>query len=151
MRGIYAPPDSEAEEERLQEAVDMFLLTGAIKLFREEQGEEGGWEHHTMLAHESVKTVDHQKLSEKISDIWEGAGYNGGPGFQRLEKLFYDGVNQEPSLKEVSKDRGKENAFPKRFEELLGHIGEAMSRINKEPVRVVNAEGEAPDFNADKV
>ena len=151
VRGIYAPPDSEAEEERLQEAVDMFLLTGAIKLFREEQGEEGGWEHHTMLAHESVKTVDHQKLSEKISDIWEGAGYNGGPGFQRLEKLFYDGVNQEPSLKEVSKDRGKENAFPKRFEELLGHIGEAMSRINKEPVRVVNAEGEAPDFNADKV
>ena len=43
----------------------MFLLTGAIKLFREQHGVPT-FRHHTMLAHESVRRADHLELANEI-------------------------------------------------------------------------------------
>ena len=50
VRGIY-----EDTGDRLQEALDAFVLTGALKLYRADHGvPEGPFRHHTMLVHESV-------------------------------------------------------------------------------------------------
>ncbi|WP_432185996.1 Z1 domain-containing protein [Streptomyces sp. Tue6028] len=129
VRGIY-----EDTGDRLQEAMDAFLLTGALKLYRADHGvPEGPFRHHTMLVHSSVRTNDHAELAERIRDMWSRADYTGPDGHARLESLLSSDFQR-------CSDTGLPN--PVSYVALKPYIFRARQLINSggSPVIVVNGD-----------
>ncbi|MGQ4732231.1 Z1 domain-containing protein [Streptomyces sp. Ju416(a)] len=145
VRGIY----DDAHGDRLAEALDAFILTGALKLYRASHDPflESHFRHHTMLVHESVRMAEHADLALRISSMWHRAGYTSQEGHSRLEALFTsdflpfaaDGLRT-----------------PASYEELRPHVARARQLINSggTPVLVVNGDTERdydqPDLDFDR-
>lgn len=123
--------------EKLLEAIDAYILSGAVKLYRETQsGKIGHFRHHTMLVHESVKTSDHGVVANDIRSVWKSAGYSSPAGQARLKKLFDD------DFLPVAKAHA-DGPFPKTFEELKVYIPQVVTNVTKDggdPVIVVNGD-----------
>jgi hypothetical protein len=141
--------DGKIRDDRLQEAMDAFVLTGAIKKFRHDRAGNGvdDFRHHTMLYHQSVRTVDQKQVKADLLKMWSKAGYDSpGPALKRLKILF------ESDFRRVWEDRGRHSRFPTRFDELLPFVGQALDEIRKDgdPVLMVNsADGaDVPDFDS---
>lgn len=142
----------DTEETSLREAVDMFVLTAAMKLYREATGlGYGYYRHHTMLVHESRLTIDHRELLARLRRLWLTGGYTGPTGHARLRGLF------ERDLLPVSRVRADGFAIPASFDELAPYIGIAWQNIGGDdrPVIVVNGDqdierGEA-DFDGSRI
>ncbi|MFC8081353.1 Z1 domain-containing protein [Streptomyces sp. NPDC057340] len=131
VRGIY-----DSTGDRLQEALDSFVLTGALKLYRAAHGvPEGPFRHHTMLVHESVRMAEHDALAQRITTMWNHAAYTGPQGHTRLASLFDRDflAHADGSL-----------PTPATYAELKSHVAEARRLINKggTPVIVVNGDSE---------
>lgn len=141
------PIDGENVEAALQEALDMFVLTGAIKLFREQaERTPGRFKHHTMLVHESVRQADHLQLAEEIRGLWRNAGYYGASGRRRLEELF------ETDVEEVMAARHGEEQVPPSFAAVKPFIGEVVARVEggtNDPVLIVNSDSDAAKEEVD--
>ncbi|MEU6666260.1 Z1 domain-containing protein [Streptomyces sp. NPDC046727] len=143
VRGIY-----DSTGDRLREALDAFVLTGALKLYRADHGVPAGpFRHHTMLVHESVRMAEHAALAERIETMWRNAAYTGPEGHTRLAALFdkdfhthADGLLPAPTT----------------YTDLKPYVHEARRLINKggSPVIVVNGESERdyaqPDLDFDR-
>jgi Z1 domain. len=141
------PNKKRPEENRLLEAVDAFVLTGALKKFREHRNGIQ-FKHHTMLFHHSVRTGDQMAVVQELRRLWRKAGFaSPGAAAVRLEQLL------ESDFRPVWIDRGRSLglAFPKSYSELRPFVGEALDEIRKgiTPVLMVNsAEGhDTPDFD----
>lgn len=140
--------DGRTNPNHLQKAIDSYILAGAIKLFREKSGHR--FKHHTMLVHHSVKTGTHKDIHDLVLEQFNGGGYRGGPGVERLRELF------ENDFKPVSQAQEPDLPFPGSFRELGEHIMECLGRIEaKMPVRVVNGDKKfkdhLPDFNVENI
>lgn len=73
----------------LLNALDAFVLSGAVKLYREANGlGSGHFRHHTMLVHESVRTAEHSDLADEIRNLWGSAGYSSPTGMARLRLMY---------------------------------------------------------------
>ncbi|MGW4851151.1 Z1 domain-containing protein [Streptomyces sp. NPDC004288] len=131
--------DSEEDTAALQEALDMFVLTAAMKLYREDNGVgERHFQHHTMLIHESVRTADHRELHVKVGQLWWSSGYTGPQGHKRLRTLF------EEDVAPVSRVRAEGFAVPATYDELSPYVGTAAIRIggDDQPIIVVNGDSD---------
>ncbi|MFD7622360.1 Z1 domain-containing protein [Streptomyces sp. NPDC059802] len=120
--------------DRLQEAMDAFVLTGALKLYRADHGVPAGpFRHHTMLVHESVKTDDHADLALHINTRWHKAGYTSHEGHARLERLLADDFARHA-------DDGLPT--PSDYADLRPYVSRARQHINSggNPVVVVNGD-----------
>ncbi|MGW3657519.1 Z1 domain-containing protein [Streptomyces sp. NPDC005151] len=129
VRGIY-----EDTGDRLQEAIDAFVLTGALKLYRADHGVPAGpFRHHTMLVHESVKMDDHADLAERIKTLWDRAGYMSREGHARLEALF------GADFRTYATDG---LPTPDSYAELRPYISPTLQRVSSggSPVIVVNGD-----------
>jgi len=126
----------DGESGRLREAIDMFVLTGAVKLYREEQGLGVGYfRHHTMLIHQSVKIAEHKELANLVRQLWHASAYNGGSGLDRLQQLYDDDVVP------VTDARAVEQPMPASFETLKPFLAKAIQKIESaDPVLVVNSD-----------
>ncbi len=126
-------------------ALDSFVLTGAIKLFRESKGAKP-YRHHTMLVHESVKQAEHDAVANDFKALWKSAGYSQAKSLSRLEKLWAE------DFAVVSAARGSELANPSSFGELEEFIGAAYDKISvgTSPVIVVNGAAEK-DYKQDSL
>ncbi|MFF8634432.1 Z1 domain-containing protein [Streptomyces pilosus] len=131
VRGIY-----DSTGDRLQEALDAFVLTGALKLYRAHHGTpDGPFRHHTMLVHESVRMAEHAALALRINTMWHNAAYMGSEGHARLASLFerdfhIHAIGSLPT--------------PATYADLKPYVSEARRLINKggTPVIVVNGASE---------
>ncbi|WP_097880212.1 Z1 domain-containing protein [Streptomyces sp. st140] len=145
VRGIY----DDAHGDRLAEALDAFILTGALKLYRasHDPSLESHFRHHTMLVHESVRMAEHADLALRISSMWHQAGYTSQEGHSRLEALFTS------DFLPVADDGLR---TPASYEELRPHVHRARQLINSggTPVLVVNGDTERdydqPDLDFDR-
>ncbi|WGP10343.1 Z1 domain-containing protein [Streptomyces sp. SH5] len=145
VRGIY----DDAHGDRLAEALDAFILTGALKLYRasHDPSLESHFRHHTMLVHESVRMAEHADLALRISSMWHQAGYTSQEGHARLEALFTSDFLP-------TADAGLPT--PASYEELRPHVARARQLINSggTPVLVVNGDTERdydqPDLDFDR-
>ncbi|MFG3395398.1 Z1 domain-containing protein [Streptomyces parvus] len=145
VRGIY----DDAHGDRLAEALDAFILTGALKLYRasHDPSLESHFRHHTMLVHESVRMAEHADLALRISSMWHQAGYTSQEGHSRLEALFTSDFLPFA-------DDGLRT--PASYEELRPHVHRARQLINSggTPVLVVNGDTERdydqPDLDFDR-
>ncbi|WP_085241827.1 Z1 domain-containing protein [Mycobacterium europaeum] len=143
VRDLIASDSPDDEHERMEElsrALDMFVLTGACKLYRATRKGGSEFRHHTMLIHESVRTADQKRLADDIRELWGDAGFTTPAGMKRLRSLYTDDVLR------VSKARREKNvpALPE-FDALKPYIAKAVGRItehNNNPVLVVNSDKE---------
>ncbi|MFI7006853.1 Z1 domain-containing protein [Streptomyces sp. NPDC050145] len=136
VRGIYAESDG---DDRLQEALDAFLLTGALKLYRADHGVASGpFRHHTMLVHESVRTDDHAELALRINTMWHESGHASSAGHARLAALY------ERDFAPVSAAQAPGLPTPGTYDELREYLSEARRRIASggRPVIVVNGDSD---------
>jgi len=136
-----------AREAELLSALDAFVLSGALKLYRESNGlGAGNFRHHTMLVHESVRTAEHAELAREIRGIWSTAAYSSPTGMARVRLLF------ENDFLPVCTARASD-PYPKEFGELKPFIAESVARITSggDPVIIVNGDKdlaqEAIDFD----
>jgi hypothetical protein len=145
VRGVWEPHDESTD--LLLRAIDTFVLTGAIKLYRERLGAPGDFRHHTMLVHESQRQADHEALSRIIDDLWARAGYDGGEGLGRLRDIFREDVGP------VSDARADGLPTPDSVDDLRRELGEAIRRIESggRPLLLVNGTKEADTPNFDKI
>ncbi|MBF6250886.1 Z1 domain-containing protein [Nocardia farcinica] len=130
----------------LRQAIDMFVLTAAMKLYREEHGRPAGYyEHHTMLIHESSWLTDHRALLGLVSQLWWNSAYSGAEGHQRLRRLFDEDVFA------VSTARAAGDATPASYDELMPYVGPATVRIggDQKPIIVVNGDKDLETGEAD--
>ncbi|NHA68752.1 Z1 domain-containing protein [Phycicoccus flavus] len=138
--------------EELQEALDAWVLSGAIKKYREAHSDLR-FRHHTMLVHESVKRDDHADTAADVRSLWSKAKFNSAEGFARLKKLFTD------DFLPVMNARSSGASVPESFDALKPYVGEALAQItiDGDPVLIVNSDKEIQaqqkklDFEADKV
>ncbi len=124
------------DEGRLREALDAFVLTGALKLYRADHGVPSDpFRHHTMLVHESVRMAEHELLARDIETLWQNSAYTGPVGHTRLESLFDRDLrtNADASL-----------PTPPTYADLRPYVHESRRLINQggSPVLVVNGASE---------
>lgn len=136
--------DGEERDAKLQEAIDAFVLSGAIKLFRASRGATT-YRHHTMLVHASVKQIEHRELAGTIRATWKEAGYGNPSGLTRLQKLY------ERDFLPVMKARAAAAEIPGAFEDLKMYIAAAIGKITalQDPVIVVNGDKEMASEEVD--
>ncbi|WP_055588001.1 Z1 domain-containing protein [Peterkaempfera griseoplana] len=130
----------------LRQAMDMFVLTAAVKLYREANGlGDRYFQHHTMLVHESVRTADHRELLALMNRLWYDSGYTGPAGHARLRDLF------DTDVAPVSRVRAEGQAVPESFDDLIPFIGAASMRIggDDKPIIVVNGDKDIETGEAD--
>jgi hypothetical protein len=135
------------EESELRSALDSFVLSGAIKLYRSAHGL-GAFTHHTMLVHETMRTAAQRTRAESIQDLWHSGGYMSGGAHGRLRELF------EHDFAPVAAALGLGYPTPASFEELqpyLGHVAREIAPTGN-PVLVVNSDKdiEQEDLDFDK-
>ncbi|WP_318203328.1 Z1 domain-containing protein [Streptomyces sp. SCL15-4] len=147
VRNITVHDESGDDDFCLQQAMDMFVLTAAMKLYREDKGGLGDryFQHHTMLIHESVRTDVHRELLGRATEMWWNAGYMGEAGRLRLRELF------EKDLAPVSAVRADGHAVPPSYEALAPYVGPAVARIGGDdrPIIVVNGDKDIETGEAD--
>ncbi|WP_336116341.1 Z1 domain-containing protein [Streptomyces sp. PTD9-10] len=143
VRGIY-----DSTGDRLQEALDSFVLTGALKLYRAERDVPSDpFRHHTMLVHESVRMAEHTALALRINTMWHNAAYTGPEGHARLASLFE---------RDFRPHADSTLPTPTTYTDLKPYVAEARRLISKggTPVIVVNGESERdyaqPDLDFDR-
>jgi hypothetical protein len=129
----------------LPRAIDSFVLSGALKLYRAERGVDVSTKHHTMLIHSSRLTADHESDRSLASTLFDAAGFETAEGAARLEALLWE------DFAPVSASRAVGLPFPESWGEIGPYVGAAISKIRggEGPVIVVNGTDQArdPDFD----
>ena len=143
VRNLYAASD-DSERAEIQTALDSFVLTGAIKLWRQERDPKLDFTHHTMLAHQSVKQEEHKELAQLIQDVWDASGFDGVEALDRLRDLY---ERDFVPVHEARTNWGTD--LPDSFAEIKDHIGRALNLITADtkPVVIVNGSKES-DYDA---
>lgn len=136
----------------LPKAIDAFVLSGAIKLFREATSPtKFAFRHHTMLIHHAATQVVHDEDKDVVEAIFRrGARYNSTAGLRDLKKLF------DEDFAPVSKVRAEGAPCPQSFAELKPYITRCVTKLNADKaVRIVNGDDkhrdDTPDFDATPV
>lgn len=155
-RALDVDEDGNATDDGLNEALDAYVLAGAIKLWRRERlGDPGSLEHHTMMVHEAAKTAQHSTTYGRVLTAWGKAAHTSPAGVSRLRDLW------ENDFSAVSAARADGSPVPASFDELRRYIALAVQKINAgrvtdrspSPAVLVNGTKEAeytqPDLNFD--
>jgi len=135
-----------ADDEDLAKALCLFVLTGALKLFRNHRIKNCvKTEHHTMLVHTSSAKKDHEKMARRIAGLWQSLGLNLPGGTERLRQEW------ETDILPVTNHHGDGLPMPKDFAELEPFLSQAITKLTLGPSHtlILNSdEKDAPDFNA---
>lgn len=147
VRSLRAgPDDQDARDKEMLEALDAYVLSGAIKLHRASVlGKPKLFRHHTMLVHESVSTAEHEVLRNHILRIWASASYDLPMGLKRLQDLWTN------DFQKVTVARAPQEPAIGNFTELIPFIGHAVDRIQEgvNPTVIVNGKAEKDYLQAD--
>lgn len=143
VRDLEANNDEEAERLEIRGALDAFVLSGAIKKWREATHADLSFRHHTMLVHQSVRQIEHSELADLIRSVWSMAGFSSHAGLARLRELYHD------DFETVHESRDWGARLPERFDELKTYIGLTIDSItaDRDPVVIVNGSKES-DYKA---
>ncbi|AJE32699.1 endonuclease [Corynebacterium humireducens NBRC 106098 = DSM 45392] len=144
----------EVRSTELAECLDMFVLTGAIKKYREHHSPGLVFKHHTMLVHEGVGNDIHADARFKLDDLWRKRGYNLGRPIPEMRSLFEKDLL--PVMRVARYNEGYK--VPETYEELMPFILEAYEEImsdvigSRTPILQVDTVGnDSPNFEIGRV
>ena len=141
VREVSGDPDVDPglHKDELRAALDAWVLSGAIKKYRE--AKTGiTFRHHTMLVHEDVRNAAHSDSASVVRGLWNTGKFTSGEGLSRLRKLFDD------DYAAVMAERADGAPVPTSFNELKPYIPEAIAEMTSggaDPVLIVNSDKEA--------
>jgi hypothetical protein len=158
IRRVGPPPDPDSPDQHeqrrteMRRALDSFVLSGAIKVFRE-KANASRYRHHTMMVHETVKIGAMGDMAKLVRDVWAEGRYGEASSFKRLRALW------ETDYQPVCLARAGDYPVPGTFDELVEPLGEACRRIKEvgDPVLVINSDAavqqnqQALDFDRNHV
>lgn len=121
IRNIKHQPNEDDEE--LTNALDTWIIAGALKLYRGTTGVYKG-RHHTLFYSDSTARDAHQRARERILRLWPNLGYLSVSGWKRLEKCYREEIIHN------SEYQGNEKYFPRDFEALKPFISEAIQKVD---------------------
>ncbi len=132
--------------DNLQRALDCFVLTGAIKLFRSKKdSKKFKYEHHTMLIHSSVLKLSQSEQAKHVLALYQNSGYHSRKGLGRLRTLF------EKDFQKVSASQDNKLPLPRAFETLEPFIAACCQKLDADnTVRIVNGDNKDDTPNFDK-
>uniref|UniRef100_UPI000A56F381 Z1 domain-containing protein n=1 Tax=Streptomyces silaceus TaxID=545123 RepID=UPI000A56F381 len=138
--------DDADDDSSLRQALDAFVLTGALKLYRAAvDPTRPVYRHHTMLVHESVRVADHRDLRERLLGLWSEGG--------TPEAAYLDGLRalHDQDFAPVSAHHAAGLAVPSSFDALIPYVDAARARIagDGEPVIVVNGDRDIETVGVD--
>lgn len=126
----------EPSDDELRTALDMFVLTGAMKAYRQRVAGMT-FRHHTMLVHEAMGRDTHREAAETIKKLWKDPGYRSPQGRARLRQLYLSDILP------VSEARST-GPTPQSFEDLEPDIDTALTRMqpadDASPVLIINSD-----------
>lgn len=135
--------EDEDDTAPLERAIDMFVLAGAMKLYRQQVDGlgDGYFRHHTMLIHESNWVEVHRELSGRVNELWWRAGYSSSRGHERLRALF------DSDVAPVSLQRAGDFSIPASYDDLQKWVGVAVQNISgdQRPILVINGDKDLND------
>lgn len=139
------------KSDNLPKAINSFILTGAIKLFRKEQASNISIKHHTMLVHTDVLVKKHNDFSKKISSLFNDTIAHEDTMLESLKSLYEDDfLRTSQEILHISSETRMCS-----FNDLIPFIFESIERIKVHPVRVVNGDKNnqrlMPNFDEEKV
>jgi hypothetical protein len=137
------------DSDNLPTAIDAYVLAGAIKVYREQNGL-SRFQHHTMLIHNSPRILVHDDDADNVRRAFRTANYlGGGKGVARLANLW------RTDFSKVCAVRAGGAPTPPSWNALRACLGEAYRRITDggDPVIVLNGQNTetAPDFDSTPV
>lgn len=117
-----------------RQAMDMFVLTGAMKLYRAARGGDEAltdYRHHTMIVHSSDRIIRKREQAVRLRRLWYEGSYDRANGLGRLRELY------ERDVEPVSCERADGLLVPESFDELAPYVVAAWSRIDSDGNPVV--------------
>ncbi|RYF60892.1 MAG: hypothetical protein EOO27_04115 [Comamonadaceae bacterium] len=160
VRRLEGDPDADQERRKaeLREALDAWVLSGAIKKYRQNHTGDGRapgrlYRHHTMLVHEETGNAAHFDAALLVRSLWNTGRFTSGEGLSRLRKLF-----DKDFLPVMQARRG--GAVPATFDEIKPYVAAAYAEMTSggnDPVLIVNSDKsvqdqqESLDFDAGNV
>lgn len=138
-------------------ALDAYVLSGAIKLWRRTiLDDPGSLKHHTMMVHEGANQSQHDDSKSQVVAAWNRANFTSPRGVARLKELW------KRDFAIVSAERAADAPVPDSFETIKPYIARTVQMVNSSrqddglanPVVVVNGTKESeyaqPDINFDR-
>ncbi|MFG2799900.1 Z1 domain-containing protein [Streptomyces pseudovenezuelae] len=122
-----------AAVELLGRAMDMFVLTGALKLYRQQAGQHVS-RQHTMLVLAGERLVDQHQILGRLRRQWDLASFGHGDSRARLKALY------ERDILQHSATSPQEPHTPEAFEDLLPYIRAAADRMTRVPHLITGAD-----------
>lgn len=143
VRAVSGDPDVDPglHKDELRAALDAWVLSGAIKKFREAKTGRT-FRHHTMLVHEDVRNAAHIDSASIVRGLWNTGKFTSGEGLSRLRKLFDD------DYAAVMAGRADAEPIPASFNELKPYVPKAFAEMTSggaDPVLVVNSDKSIQD------
>jgi hypothetical protein len=146
VRPVYGDDE---DAQNLQQAIDSFLLAGAIKLFRQRTDGSVDARHHTMMVHTSHLNADQKEQLRGVNQQLTTGGYTTGTATGRLRELL------ERDFRPVSQVRAGGLAFPASFDVIENDLGGVLTRLRRggKAALLVNSTNEADQlaFDAEPV
>lgn len=143
IRDILLPRGEDDDE--LLRALDSFVISGALKLYRRKTSTWNG-KHHTLFYSDSTFKADMSDAKERVERLWNSAAYHSKRGLDRLREIYEgDFIANSPYSQDTK-------YFPATFESLIPDISEAVRLIDEpfdghSPVLVVNSEQDSPNLD----
>ena len=137
----------DADDAELQMALDAFVVTGALKLYRQSTGAYSSKQrHHTLFYSDSTFVADMNNARDRILSMWSKGGYASIQGLNRLKALY------ENDLLIKSPHRDSRPHFPINFDALTPYISQTIQRVDQlfdghATVLVVNGKKESPQID----
>jgi hypothetical protein len=147
------------DERSMIHALDSFVLTGAIKLWRKAHGWNIDVRHHTMLVHFSQKKLDAQQVTQAINeDLWSDLAHSEVDGLERLRELYdQDFIPVATARKsallnsqgEAAPELASQPSLPVDFDELSSFIDMARTLITSGGYVAMEVNSNSNDVNFD--
>ena len=145
-RAVDVDGDGMAMDASVREALDSYVLSGAIKLWRREVLDDpGSLKHHTMMVHEGAKTAEHAESKRRVEREWQKGDYASPRGLARLRELW------DNDFAPVMAERADGAPVPSGFDDFKNYIPRVVQLVNRgsqtdgspNPVILVNGTKEA--------
>jgi hypothetical protein len=140
----------DSDPANLRQAIDSYVLAGALKLFRADKVPElaKAFRHHTMLIHISRLTDSHQDTADQVNSLLQSGGYMTGKARPRLKALW------DKDFAPVCAIRAAGYPVPTDFDEFWPFFGKCWGRLNDGATPVLTVNGDSidnPDFESSSV
>ena len=126
IRELHAKTrDDTAEREELRHALADFVVSGAIKLYRQTKDPSLAkyYRHHTMLIHDAAQRAAHKERANKVIDVWKTSSWESASGKKLLKAAFDD-------IRPTLEDRGSPSVpFVDSFEDIEIFVKEVVAKI----------------------